>query len=165
MHAGAASKMKLRILWRLDMCSGFCFLRVRCDTSSGVWRLGNPRVPALQPSCVGGRRAGPCAEIAVGKNASATKARTPLRLRSGIVVPSHIISDCSLYVVRTLTRGEACQVKLRLWTFHEHRRLRMARAASLVRSLFIPAGPTQDGQPLSQGHDAISSRVRCNKRS
>src|ERR1700735_1150265 len=45
------------------------------------------------------------------------------------------------------------------------RRCRMASAASLVRSLFSPAGPTHDGQPLSHGQASISSRVFCSSNS
>ena len=48
---------------------------------------------------------------------------------------------------------------------HEQRRSKMASAASLVRSLFSPAGPTHDGQPLSHGQPAINSCVRRRSRS
>ncbi len=46
---------------------------------------------------------------------------------------------------------------------HAQSRSRIARAASLVRSLFSPAGPTQDGHPWSHGHAAINSCVRRNR--
>src|SRR5260370_41632791 len=39
------------------------------------------------------------------------------------------------------------------------RRERIASAASFARSPRSPTGPTHDGQPFSQGHAAISSRV------
>jgi hypothetical protein len=51
-----------------------------------------------------------------------------------------------------------------LLVFHAPRRLRMAKAASLARSPRSPAGPTQDGQPFSQGQAAISSRVLASSR-
>ncbi len=40
---------------------------------------------------------------------------------------------------------------------------KIASAASLVFSHLSPAGPTQEGQPLSQPQPAISSRVRRSK--
>src|ERR1700722_1374541 len=48
---------------------------------------------------------------------------------------------------------------------HAQIRSRIASATSLVRSLFSLAGPTHEGQPLSQGHAEISSRVRRSKSS
>src|SRR5215475_4803617 len=40
-----------------------------------------------------------------------------------------------------------------------HSRSRIASAASFARGAKSPAGPTQEGQPASQGHARINSRV------
>ena len=44
---------------------------------------------------------------------------------------------------------------------YAHNRSRIASAASLARVPVSPAGPTHEGQPLSQEQPAISSRVFC----
>jgi hypothetical protein len=52
-----------------------------------------------------------------------------------------------------------------LWQFpYAPRRERIASAASLARSPRSPTGPTQDGQPFSHGHAAMSSRVLASSR-
>jgi hypothetical protein len=37
---------------------------------------------------------------------------------------------------------------------------KIIKATSFAFSLFSPAGPTHDGQPLAHEHEEISSRVR-----
>src|SRR5260370_4074186 len=66
--------------------------------------------------------------------------------------------------LRGLQRGESCEF-IGSGRHQAHNLSRIARADSFARGARSPAGPTQEGQPCSQGHAAMSSRVFCTRNS